>query len=230
MEESNRNCWDLAKSRSHHHVVSYDPVSEVDLTLQSSDGVLFRVHSSVMTLSSTVFHDMHLLPRDSADVPEAPIELDELAESLKRVLDVIYFKRDAVQRLLSPTSAVSPSSSSPLSRWAPSLIFEDLLRVADKYDMPPVFEFLKRYTVENAQATRSWMVLEIYEFAYAQGWEDVALDIACHAVAVLHLSHSSAMTKRRLKEMDRRAVLILENVIRQRESAVKLSRQSDAPD
>lgn len=68
---------------------------DADLSIRSSDGRLFRVHSLIMRMVSSAFKDMldvkrTVLRKDDASIVEGPVVLDENAAVLSTLFDMVY--------------------------------------------------------------------------------------------------------------------------------------------
>jgi len=104
---------------------------DADLVLRSSDGTMFRVHSSIMRLVSSVFKDMLAVKRADGD---GPITLDESKDTLETLLDTIYPTRR-------PASVMSISC------------FRLVAIAAEKYDMISVTNTLKDFILGRNSTT-----------------------------------------------------------------------------
>ncbi|KAG8738720.1 hypothetical protein FRC10_006555 [Ceratobasidium sp. 414] len=102
----------------------FTPPAQGDITIISSDGVRFLVHSSVLGRSSSVFADMLSLGTKG----EQAIQLSDDAESISLMLGFIY-----------PANVLSIRDFSPL---------EKVLEVAQKYDIDVVTRTLDE-TIPN---------------------------------------------------------------------------------
>ncbi|KAH8111728.1 hypothetical protein DFH11DRAFT_1611518 [Phellopilus nigrolimitatus] len=118
---------------------------DADITLQSSDGVRFKVHSLILRLSSDVFGGMIAMPQGPASDPtEDIVQLSEDGFIVLCLLDSIYPRRPRPKLALRPLSFVSCFAA-----------------VADKYDILDV-------------TTRIRELIQKYVLASRHGWSSEA--------------------------------------------------------
>ncbi|KLO06558.1 hypothetical protein SCHPADRAFT_946006 [Schizopora paradoxa] len=133
---------------------------DADITLLSSDGVLFQVHSIIMRMVSTVFRDMFAMKGVEGD---GPVALEESKEVLKTVLDVIYPSREVLYTIR-------------MSH------FRNVALAADKYDITIVTDFLKDRILGKHQTTREPRhpapALKRYLLAWEFGWTSVTDELS----------------------------------------------------
>ena len=126
--------------------------SDGDLVLMTTDCIAFRVHSSIMKLASGMFRDMLSVPRADNETPNDPINVEEKADVLAALLDIVY-----------------PSHECP---EISSLDFLRHLAVAaDKYDMPVVTGRIRSTLIHDSPRLNR---LELYELTCKLGWEEEA--------------------------------------------------------
>lgn len=131
----------------------YNDAETNDLVLASSDQVLFRVHSVVLSKASTVFRQMMGVERDARESSETPVQMEETAEVLHALLEV--FSPDRL-RFPPAIECGLPSGQGgnlgggkawrreQLPHAPPFHILRDLALAADKYDMPGVMGVVRR--------------------------------------------------------------------------------------
>lgn len=100
-----------------------------DLVLLSKDNVHFHVHSIILKFASSFFREMLEIPRTSLESAEDPIPLEEDAEIIAAMLDVIY-----------PYSILREEAT----KRAVDLFAEELIAAADKYDMLAISAAVKK--------------------------------------------------------------------------------------
>ncbi|KAH8111704.1 hypothetical protein DFH11DRAFT_573923 [Phellopilus nigrolimitatus] len=135
-----------------------------DVVLSTNDGVLFRVHSFILKVASGFFRQMLEVPRAATEYRDDPIPLDEDAQTIVTVLNIIYPHEDI------------PAIKTYKEAWA-------LATAADKYDMPRVLK-----TVRSAVTTNEDLRIHkvrLYALACHWKWEDVIEAAALGAVDYL---------------------------------------------
>jgi len=170
----------------------YDPsysLSDADLVLASSDGVFFRVHSTVMRLASGVFQGMLEVNRDNdtRECAEEPIQLTESAPILKSLLDLVY-----------PNASLSNRDVSSVE------FLQELCRAAEKYEMSGATQCVKALFFTPI---RTFPSLQTYSIACKYGWEEEA---RVASTATLEHSLSSKESLEIMKSMDTLAILKLQ--------------------
>ncbi|TDL16807.1 hypothetical protein BD410DRAFT_705911, partial [Rickenella mellea] len=123
---------------------------DADFTLKSSDGVLFKVHSPILKLSSVFFRDLLAMPRDPLDVG-MPVEIAEKSDVLEALLRIIY-----------------PHDSTPPK----PMILEfmcTLQKAAEKYEMHYVTSYIRKEVM-----VRDDDPVALYTLALRSGWKDIA--------------------------------------------------------
>lgn len=151
MQAQDANDADVKPERNFHPI--YNDATTTDLVLASSDQVLFRVHSVVLSTASGVFRQMMGVQRDAEESSETPVQMDEPAEVLLALLDVFYPDRLCLPPAIGyglPSGAFRQGQQGKawrqeqLSQSPPFHILRDLALAADKYDMPGVMRVVRR--------------------------------------------------------------------------------------
>lgn len=144
----------VKQERTFHPI--YNDAETTDLVLASSDQVLFRVHSVVLSTASAVFRQMMGVERDARESSETPVQMEETAEVLQALLDVFYPDRlclpPAIGCGLPSGQGGSLGRGGGGKAWRqeqlphapPFHILRDLALAADKYDMPGVMRVVRR--------------------------------------------------------------------------------------
>ncbi|KAI5117377.1 hypothetical protein M0805_001920 [Coniferiporia weirii] len=164
-----------------------------DLVLLSCDGTLFRVHSLIMKMASSVFFGMLDLPRPSDDSSGEPIPVQEDAETLAALLDIVY-----------PNKGFHTD---------PRLSFELYRRIciaADKYDMPAATVNLRNFF---SAACQLFPPILMYGLANRLGWEEQA---KLASSATLACNINSSESQEHLRTCDPDAILQLVDLHRLR--------------
>ncbi|KAG8745676.1 hypothetical protein FRC10_007373 [Ceratobasidium sp. 414] len=109
----------------------FGPPPGGDVSLRSTDGSVFCVHSVILGLVSSVFADMFSIGRPSGE----EIQLDDDSESISLVLAIIY-----------------PSSVTPIIDKIDTL--EKCLKIAQKYNIETITQTLDRDLSRSEAQTR----------------------------------------------------------------------------
>lgn len=120
-----------------------------DVILQSSDGVHFRVHKSVLVTSSPLFSDVFSLPQPPNDAApdELPIvRLSENAEVLNSLISILY-----------PVTTEMPRSIDNILT---------LLATSAKYDMEEVQSSIRAEVVRRLKSSTRTEVFRVYAIAF----------------------------------------------------------------
>lgn len=147
-----------------------------DVTLSTSDGLKFRVHSFLLKTNSSVFRDMLDLARPSDEA----ILVSEDSETLASLLDFIY-----------------PSDAPSLPKPATLKAADVLVEVADKYNMPRVIASLRSIALGEEKYRTS--PIDLYALACKWKWKDVA-EVASTETLKFNLNADECIDK--LKHLD----------------------------
>ncbi|TDL15436.1 hypothetical protein BD410DRAFT_120384 [Rickenella mellea] len=174
-----------ASPNTEFHPLFFDP--DADITLQSDDGVQFRVRSAIMTMSSGFFKAKLGLPGNP--VAQAPIMMTEPGHIIAALLSII-----------DPQFGISQFDHGHI--W-------DILKAADKYDMPSVMGTLRHLIGVHSRAGDTDPI-KTYAYACRYGWEDVAkaastrtLDTDLSALSETEISLMDTISLFRLQKLHR---------------------------
>lgn len=137
----------MAKPTTRYHRDFADP--SADIVLRSSDGKLFRIHSIILKLGSSFFHDMF----EVAYSDDAPIDMSHDAVTVHGLLSLIH------------PGAPMPSLNS-IDR------VHRILHAAEMYGMPGPVSTIK--TLFESRDSLFDDPLRVYTIARNRGWNDVA--------------------------------------------------------
>lgn len=136
---------------------------DADITLVSSDGGYFKVHSIILRLSSEVFAGMLTLPQPSSTAGLAnqnAVQLQEEAEIISDLLDSMYPRRPELD----------------IRRKTIAYIIR-LSAAADKYDVADVNRNLKKMMMTDTDNFPG-LPLERYILASSRGWTNEARSVS----------------------------------------------------
>lgn len=156
----------------YHHRYKHE---DGDVTLLTSDGVKFRVHSFLLKTHSSVFRDMLDLARPSDEVI-----LTEDSKTLASLLDFVY-----------------PSDAPSLPKPATLRDVNILVEVADKYNMPRVIASLRSIVLGEEKYRTS--AIDLYALACKWKWQDVA-EVASTETLKINLNEDECIGE--LKQLD----------------------------
>ena len=185
---------------------------DADVILQSSDGILFHVHSVNMKLSSTVFRDMLPTKPSPTEVTNEPIALEEAGDVLKFILDILY--SHIYQRRY---ASVIPPAVIKMSL----IHLRDTALAVTKYNMEAakqVLQELLSYKARNsANAKDVHSSFGCYALAWNLGWKEIARDIS---TLLISFDFHSKMVTDLLGDMDELASLKLRQLFEKRRDAL----------
>ncbi|KLO06557.1 hypothetical protein SCHPADRAFT_686861 [Schizopora paradoxa] len=172
---------------------------DADITLLSADGTLFKVHSCILRMASSVFKDMLSAKCVEGD---GPFPLKEGRVVLETILNIMYPFRE-------------PPTSMSLSH------FREVAFAADKYNIVAVTDALKGIILGTRSSTHlhtesereDFVSVEKYLLAWDLGWTTVAEDLSSKAISC-DLSSEAALDL--LLSGDRAAMKTLTSLHRQR--------------
>lgn len=149
------------------HHPSYPPqqTPSTDLVLRSRDGVLFHVHSTILSVSSSVFQDMFAIQRPASERPDDPVDISESANVISTLLDLIY-----------------PNKPNPEIHTLVRLF--DVATAAEKYDMQGVFQSLQAYILLNGtEHSAEYHCVAAYSVSRRFGWTKATMVTAKASLA-----------------------------------------------
>lgn len=158
----------------YHHRYKHE---DGDVTLSTSDGLKFRVHSFLLKTNSSVFRDMLDLARPSDD---SEVILTEDSKTLASLLDFVY-----------------PSDAPSLPKPATLRDVNVLVEVSDKYNMPRVIASLRSIVLGEEKYRTS--PIDLYALACKWKWQDVA-EVASTETLKINLNEDECIGK--LKQLD----------------------------
>lgn len=173
-----------------------------DLVLLSKDDVQFHVHSIILKFASSFFREMLEIPRTSLESAEDPIPLEEDAEIIAAMLDVIY-----------PYSILREEAT----KRAVDLFAEELIAAADKYDMLAISAAVKKALFTRTGNVPSlndkWSAIRRFDLACRHQWEEEA---KLAASWTLHWSLTTPESLSDLQRVSSRSILRLQKLHRDR--------------
>ncbi|TCD63992.1 NADH-cytochrome b5 reductase [Steccherinum ochraceum] len=167
-----------------------------DIILASSDNIHFRVHSVILKVSSGWFRTLFTLPQSggaeddggSESRPKEIIPMNEPASTLEVVLSMVCGKEIPVARLQSID------------------FIEELLQVAEKYDMPGAASIVRLSVSLSLVKTHP---IRVYGIACRWGWTDVARTASAHTVHLDLLARQNVLELRHVSSVDLTRLMLL---------------------
>ncbi|THH34119.1 hypothetical protein EUX98_g36 [Antrodiella citrinella] len=140
---------------------------EADVVLSSQEGILFRIHSIILKMSSSWFRTLFTLPQSS--------KTEQTASAMSQEVIPMSESADILEVLLS----MACGKEIPISRLQSIDFIEDLLAVAEKYDMPGPSSIIRLSVSLTHVRTHP---IRVYALACRWGWTEVARTASSHTL------------------------------------------------
>ncbi|KAI0793434.1 hypothetical protein C8Q75DRAFT_561896 [Abortiporus biennis] len=170
-----------------HRIHSSFSSEDADIVLRSQDGVSFRVYSIVLKQASGWFRSLFQLPQSSQTATNDPIDIPESSDLFFILLSMI--------------------SGLEIPRLDDIDLIENLVHVAEKYDMPGALSIIRFAILQpTLLATHP---IRVYAIACRWGWKKEAKIASSHTIMLDLLSVSVMQDLRKVDPSDLTRLMLL---------------------